>query len=343
MAMMILDAQFPGVSEQSGALLPVLLSRIETVDLHTLFIKLKSKKIKTWKEVVEASATWKPGFHDLFGRETEEDHEAELAFDVDLRTVNMTLAVDLTPGREDLAQRFETIVTSLHDELCGRWLMGPLLDIRVSGIRYPRPRPPRLHPVWAMPVIVDFFCERFHREHPKGRLAEVEKLASAELPPGVARERKGDLLVLRWLSRPATREALRDALSKHEQILTRVLDPPRDVEFNPEGDKQVTFSAESPMPPLTSYQPDRQRGYKAVVPSGGRILDEIAAELKECVARGTIPDGRSLKKLTILVPGREDALAVAAQAHELGADQILYADATRQGVWWNPFPPGEWL
>lgn len=294
--------------------------------------------------LVEASAGWKDG-HGWLSATPERTRDCFL--DVDLRAGAMGLTLGfgaeyLERQRHSLLDQYVNAVRCLHRELHAVALFGPMLRVEVLDLPYARPRPPRLHQHFGHGDLVDFFCLDFHRRHPLGRLAEVERLLAAPLPEGATRQDDDDLVILRWARDLEDRSEIARRRSVQDQWLTGILVPPVQPQFDEHGDERILTFAPPRDASLTYYDTDAGAGYLQVPAASDGSAD--AARLDEALgwlAAGSLPDGRSLNALYVIAPDRATALRIAPRAQEDGAAGVYYVG--QDGNWWDPFPPGPWI
>jgi len=234
------------------------------------------------------------------------------------------------------------LVSSLVTVLNGDLWFGPTLQVQVHDLPYWRARPPRSHRSFGPANIVDFFSRDFHNRHPDGMSGDLARIEAAELPAGVKREARGDLLILRWVeSLAASEAAISQSLSTRDEWLSRVLHPPIAPGWNEAGDEQVFFPLLKPHAPLTLYDSMSSTGILAVVvDEAGQGADAELGELTHWTKVGALPDGTKIRSTALMVPSRERALAVRERALSLGIQRVFYPGDN--GSIWTPFPSGNW-
>lgn len=249
------------------------------------------------------------------------------------------LALDLPAAGPEVVDGCVRAARALAEAFGGR--VGPTIALEAHGVSYPRPRPPRDDAMWKPGAALLVVLHAFAAAHPE-RAAQVEKVRTAELPPGARREDDDVLLALRWAESLDDEAALKRQLSLAERWMGDLLDLPVEGTFNAAGDAQHLVLAPEAREPLTSFDAVSNAGYKAVVrdPDGG-YDEEVLAEMEALAKAGALPDGSPLAGVSLIAPDRETALDLAPRVRERAIAKVLYPDD--EGVLWDPFPPGEWM
>lgn len=204
---------------------------------------------------------------------------------------------------------------------------------------YLRDRPPRRSLVFPLGSVVDLIDLHFHESGHVAALPD-EARALAETPSDVARSEHDGLVVARW-ARGATEAELAEAASAHDAWAQRRIPTERMPRWNDLGDQQEVKGTTQPRPPLTLYGVKSKVGYKAVMVSPEGELEPTAlAEAKAVLERGALADGAPVTTVKLVVPLREQAVALADGARAAGFGAVLYA--ADDDTLWNPKPPGLW-
>lgn len=211
---------------------------------------------------------------------------------------------------------------------------------RAGRFDYLRDRPPRRNTVFPLSSVVDLIDLRFHESgHVASRPLDARAL-SATPPLGVTRTEVDGLVISRWAMSAAAAELAR-AASAHDAWAQQRIETERMPGWNDLGDQQEVKGTTQARPPLSLYGVKSKIGYKALMISPeGQIERTAWAEAKAVLDRGALDDGAPVKVVKLIVPLREQAIALAAEAQAAGFDAVLYpAD---NNTLWNPTPPGQW-
>jgi hypothetical protein len=108
--------------------------------------------------------------------------------------------------------------------------------------------------------------------------------------------------------------------------------------WNEQGDRIVIPSAPAPLAPLTLYDASEKVGYKAiVVQPDGSVDEDIWNELKQIASRRALADGTAVHAVRLIVPVRDNAIAIHPRAMADGFEMVTYPKGTG-GVFWEVFP-----
>ncbi|WP_437779048.1 hypothetical protein [Sorangium sp. So ce1097] len=310
----------------------------------------KLAEIKSLDALIEDSTSWQDRSYMLHSRKQGglEGSSLELSLREGLLRLYLTISdEDVARRKDSLCDGMIELVVRSHRALAKRAMLAEMAGIRVPELEYPRPRPPREHPTFAMGVLATFIDpahlalrdEKFPEEHLARDLAKVRK---ARLPEGASREERDGLIVLRWLDGPPDEDSARRACSLSEDWFARTLDPPIAPQWNDLGDQEVDVAGFESHPPLTLYDEATERGLKALaVPRSGKAPRKELDELARWARAGKLPDGTPLAELGVILSSREAALALHDRLTDLGVAPVVYTD--KDGTLWDPFPPGEWI
>lgn len=194
---------------------------------------------------------------------------------------------------------------------------------------YPRPVPPRSDRTWE-PGAVDLYAGRAWHAVRDDRVAVLAGLDSAPLPPGARRITDGDVLRIAFDADLGDPAAVAAARAAQERWLTPLVLAKLEPGWNERGDRGVAPSKPTVRPPFTLYDEFAQVGYKALaVFPPDDALDEVAwAQLASIARAGSLPDGTPVRAVRLILPRREDALAVHARAMASGFEMATYPEGS---------------
>jgi hypothetical protein len=303
----------------------------------------KTHKIKSLDGIIDETRSWKENPYIL--RSTKDDQGIFFGITLRKRGLNLFLRLngdELENRRDWLLEKLVSFGRGMHDEFRTEALLGPDFQVTLLNAAYPRPRPPRQHPLWPVGSLVDFISKSYRQRQTGDPPDAIERLLSSPLPPGVSREDLGDLLIFRWIDDLVDERRIAAARGQQERWFARVLDLPRAAGFNNLGDFLETPFSLRPHPPLTFYDDSLMEGYKAVVLDKENHADPgLIADMGEWISNRSLPDGTVLAKLHVILPNRNSARSFQERASALGIGKVLYTD--NQGALWNIDPPGLWL
>jgi hypothetical protein len=177
--------------------------------------------------------------------------------------------------------------------------------------------------------VVDFFDPRLvalWTESGDGPV--IERILAAAVPP-IARRLEHEGVVMQSFTDALTDEtALVTAREQHERWLVD-----RILAVGPAGDRQITVAAQTEAPPLSFVDPESRAGFKTVVvfPDGTR--EDTAWQVAVAVAAaGRIEPVGPLAGVYVIVPLREHAVALYAEAQNSGLAGVTYPD--ERGALW---------
>ncbi len=204
-------------------------------------------------------------------------------------------------------------------------------------LEYPARRPPVSHDLVRLGTLVDFFGPAWLSD----RAPELARLArDAKLPAGASRIEDEDLIVLRWVTDPRSPDDVAEACMRQEDWWRAHVDMPPDGGWNADGDRGVYPAKLEPGPPFTLVDRARHVGYRAVVVMPDGTLDGASwSEVAKLTALSQLADGTPIEHVRLIVPVRDNAIAIAERARELGVDAVLYKDGD---TLFNVMPAGNW-
>jgi hypothetical protein len=207
--------------------------------------------------------------------------------------------------------------------------------------KYPRPRPPVVHPTLKLTSLLDVFDGKFHGSGLEDADREsFDAITKAPVPAYATRTQHGDgFVVLRWLDGPVDEQSAAIAAGRHARWLARVVPSvQRSPEYNEHGDANETPPQRQPRPPFTFFDPAKGHAYKAIiVDPSGEPDDEVWDEM---VAAAKVRPG-DINEIRLVVPLRELAVKILDRARHNGMGAVLYPDA--QNRLWNIAPAGWWI
>ena len=206
-------------------------------------------------------------------------------------------------------------------------------SIRVLGVAFAAPSPARDLGRVPDDAVVDVIDNR--AVYGEEQRALVQRLSDADLPPNVARTRHGDARVIRWGD--PSRERVETMLERRLAWISGQEGMPLDSSVNALGDQEFALWDSVQTSELTFYSAATGEGAKAVVfdASDDEDLVETVERLYYMVASGVTAEGMPLRKVTLITPSREAALALHPLASRYEMDVAYVGDDDR---FWNPFP-----
>jgi hypothetical protein len=211
----------------------------------------------------------------------------------------------------------------------------------------PRVRPRRLYAHWpadAVALIVDRaqLARNVERSIPGGKgtdpgepryapamVRELDTLTSAPLPPGATRDERDGVVVIDFTGAAATLGAAAAAFERW--MLELPLERGTYLDDGPQGDPAAPGAYQLTRAPegsgFTLYNPYFGQAYSADVRAGRSITNpEKLERLAAAKAAGKLPTGQRVTKAVLLVPTREDAVALAHLVAEGVVDSVAYHD-----------------
>ncbi|MBK7539496.1 MAG: hypothetical protein IPI49_29890 [Myxococcales bacterium] len=204
-----------------------------------------------------------------------------------------------------------------------------------SGLRYPRPRPPRGARRFVA-AVVDILAPHAPRGPIEPRpgfdfVGEAQRLAAAPLPACAERQPRGELLIDRWVADPRDLAAVGRAAGLHERWLAQLVDTTVASGWNERGAQRVALTRAAPHPPFRLVDSATGVAYLD--------LDEHAAEDDARWQLAAAPPA-GIERVRLVAASHHAALALRPLAQQRGLSGVLYADGQ---TLWDPAPPGDWL
>jgi len=236
---------------------------------------------------------------------------------------------------------------SLRDDVAS-WVQAWSEGLAAVGVRfatgsfaparqdYPRPRPPRSSGTWPLGALDQYAGLTWHRAR-ADRVAVLAGLEQAPLPPGAHRTVDGDVLRIGFDADLADPAAVAAARAAHERWFTPLVPTAIEVGWNEHGDRAAYPARPTVREPFTLYDEQARIGYKALAVFPDGSLDEAAwAQLAAVARAGALPDGTPVASVRLILPRREDALALHERALADGFEMTTYPAGK---MFWQVDPP----
>jgi hypothetical protein len=207
--------------------------------------------------------------------------------------------------------------------------------IRVLGVRFKQPRPPRSMVAIPMDAVFDVINTR-----PAKPMAELESLLDAlrsDPPHNALVESSGDCRIIDWLNFPSVESHLvAERMSERLSWYYEHVPFQRLENYNELGDEMVVLFQPVKDSFYTFYMPFNAAAYKALVelPDDLRKDESIASMLRD-MEEGKTRSGQRLSTVTLILPSREQAIEYLARAKALGFAGTAYPDS--KGSLWSPY------
>jgi len=296
-------------------------------------------------QVAKAASAWKAGNH-TFNHVKDDRHlDQYLNIGVPPNDYRLKFSSRLGPLTDTwptfLDQAVDALVC-LHSGLAPTNWFRPGMCVWIDNVEYPRARPPRRDTQLRANAVLDAISPAYHEEHDTRRRDAIQAMMSEPLPGGAERFTRDGLVIIRWVDDLINLAEVARQMSRREQWLNRIVQPPVEGGYNARGDQEILPFGLEPHPPLTLYEPAFQRGFKALyADAAGNVADAELAEYVGYLQTGKLPDGAPINELFLIAPDRDRALALYNQATALGVSAVYYP--AEDGTWLNPRPPGVWL
>jgi hypothetical protein len=178
---------------------------------------------------------------------------------------------------------------------------------------------------WILGDAALFLSRRYHESSPAGDPKAFALLRTAETPDGIAREENGDLTVIRCTSPPSDERLFAAQRYELEVWLSSVLKLPPHPDYSATGDRRVDVLAQQPLEPFTFYDPVTFTAYKALpVLSALEAAPDAVADLKQAIARRQAGGLVEIRRVVVIFPNREAALANREDVISLGAESVVF-------------------
>jgi hypothetical protein len=303
------------------------------------------RPVTSLAQVASAAPTWKSGNHTF--SHTKDDHQ--LGQYLNIGVPPNDYRVKFSSPHSLLIDEHKTFLNSavdalvcLHSGLAPTNWFRPGMGVRIEGLGYSRPRPPRRDTHIRASAVLDAVSTTYYEEHDSRRRDAFRTMEAESLPSGAERFTRDGLVIIRWINDLSNPVEVARQMSQREQWINRVLEPPIEGGYNDQGDQEILPIGLEPHPPLTFYEPALHRGFKAIyVDSAGNADDLELGEYIGYLRAGKLADGTLLDELYLIAPDRNRALALYGRAGVLGVSAVYYPASN--GTWFNPRPPGLWL
>jgi Putative restriction endonuclease len=229
-------------------------------------------------------------------------------------------------------------------------VVSPILAVTTQSV--PRIRPRRVLAFWptdALVLIADreqlktCIAERIPGDedgapgkprYKKGFLKELDRVFAAPLPVGAVRSDRDGVSVLDFSHAGADLDA--SAAAFETWITSLPLEIRRHANDNAIGDPAVDWSHAATAAPdgsgvtlydrfgWTAYLADVRKGRSITRPEKLRMLTRVKAS-------GKLPTGQKVKRIMLVVPTRDDAVALGGLVGQGGLDGVVYEDKDKGG------------
>ncbi|CAM4183647.1 hypothetical protein [Corallococcus exiguus] len=216
--------------------------------------------------------------------------------------------------------------------------LGAWSGIRVLGVKYKYPQPPRSMVSIPDDAVLDVINTRPAR--PMAELARLLDALRAEPPRNASVKSLGAHMIVDWLNRPSAEpNRVAEAMSSRLSWYYEHVPFQRMEDYNELGDEMVLLFKPAKDPFYTFYFPFSGSAYKALVdlPEDLQQDESIASMLRD-MKKGKTKGGRRLSSVTLIVPSREQAMKLRERAQALGFAGTAYPD---KGSLWSPHSDGE--
>lgn len=181
------------------------------------------------------------------------------------------------------------------------------------------------------------FGQRRLRRSPEDS-ALLAGLLTSPLPPTATRSIDGDVVVLTFERDLRDADAVARARTAHEQWISQIVPTEPARGWNTEGDRLVIPGELTPHEPLTLYDAAARVGYKAIVVQPDDSVDqEIWGDMQRIAAQKRLHDGTRVDSVRLIVPVRENALAIHDRAIADGFEMVIYPAGSAR-VFWQVHP-----
>jgi hypothetical protein len=284
------------------------------------------------------SSTWGYDLIDLSSEEDTSDPDCEVILNLATGRVDVSIRL----GGEVLERFIDRLVT-LAIGWVTRWTraLPAGIDLHQGGLSpwerpYPRPHPPRTS-TWQLDAVCHMIGQRRLRRSPEDS-AVLAGLLTSPLPPTATRSIDGDALVLMFERNLRDVDAVARARAAHEQWISQIVPTEPARGWNAEGDRLVIPGELAPHEPLTLYDAAARVGYKAiVVQPDGSVDEDIWRTMQHVAAQKRLPDGTRVDSVRLIVPVRQNALAIHDRAIADGFEMVTYPAGTAR-VFWQVLP-----
>jgi hypothetical protein len=284
------------------------------------------------------SSAWRYELVDLSSEEDTSNPDCEVILNLATSSVDASIRL----GGEVLERFLDRLVP-----LCIGWVahwtraLPAGVELHEGGLSpwsrpYPRPHPPRTS-TWQLDSVCHCFGQRRLRRSPEGS-SLLAGLLTSPLPPAATRSLDGDVLVLAFERNLRDAGAVARARTAHEQWISQIVPTEPERGWNAEGDRLVIPGDLTPHAPLTLYDATARVGYKAiVVQPDGSVDQEIWEDMQRIAAQKRLPDGTRIDAVRLIVPVRENALAIHDRAMANGFEMVTYPAGSAR-VFWQVHP-----
>lgn len=242
-------------------------------------------------------------------------------------------------GLEPVGPRFAVVMTGIDPTFrsdAARWVPAwsralardrvRLATARFEPARalYERPIPPRTSLVWSPGSLDQYAGRAWHRADPECA-AVLARLEHASLPPGASRTVDDEVVHVAFSADLHDARSVAAARTAHEAWLTPLVPTTVDAGWNEHGDRVAGPSARRIVEGLTFYDDAARTGYQALVVFPDGTIDTARWASAAAIVRArALSDGTPVENVRLIVPRREDALALDARARAAGFELVAY-------------------
>jgi hypothetical protein len=163
--------------------------------------------------------------------------------------------------------------------------------------------------------------------------ATLQALREGDLPDGVRREDRDDLLIVSW-GDPTSRP-VEEILGERYEWYAAHCELETDPSYDAHGDKEFALFDAKPVDELTAYSSATCAGMKALVFDSPEDVRGDVERLRDLLDVRQVSTGEKLSSITVVAPSRGAAMSLEplAREHRLGVAYVGADDRL-----WNPFP-----
>lgn len=318
------------------------LEGIRFIEINDVYTKVDS--VDDIKEIVRST----DGSYVLF--KLVEAMDSTNAINIDLTDEEIYVQVIINANEDSLPSLISQMIKTTAEaylKLRDVVIMGPSTYVSFYYFNFPRYRPERKINFGISDSIVDFIDPNFYENeyYTQLKMNDMDKLYTEPLPPGCFREKVGDLYIFTWVNQ-FDKETIIRSLMQREEWLYKVLSPPVSPHFTEQGDRQEINILPNPHKVntfFTAYNDCMHIGFKAITLTPDNDFDpEIKRQLIHYVQEKKLENGDPLKRIYLILPTRERAVAIQEKAREIGITNIFYigkdkffCDICPKGNWRN--------
>lgn len=201
---------------------------------------------------------------------------------------------------------------------------------------YTRPRPPREGTAWPLGTLDLYLGGRWHAADERRR-AVLARITEAALAPDMRRMIDDDVVRIAFDCDLRDDAAVERTRIAGERWLTPLVPTRVEPGWNELGDQMIVPSTPIDRAPFTFYDETEHVGYWALIrdPEDGSIDEARWHQLSAIARAGALDDGSPVKSVRLIVPVREDAVALLERAAADGFEMVTYPEGN--GAFWQVF------